>query len=1237
MFTWFLGLILMAQSGTGVIQGKVADGAETIPFANIVLYQNGVQKGGTTTDIDGKYKFSGLPPGAYDIEVRYVGYNPYIKKGVLVSGDKNTYVDVILTKGINITEVIIEIFTRPLISKDETSTGGTVSREEIAALPTRDVNSIAATTAGVYQADEGGALNVRGGRSDQTEYFIDGIRVRGSLNLPNAAIEQTTVITGGLPSQYGDATSGIISVTTRGASQTFFGGGEILSSQFTDKYGYNLGALNFSGPLITKKDENGKVKHAVLGYFISGEYENNKDPNPSSLGVWQLTEAGQKKMDEHVLRPALGGTGFVQTANFLRTEDFENVARRPNAGSQRMTLQGKLDFQPVENVVFTVGATYDNTSGKNYSRLNSFLNSGNFSDFNNSTFRVYGRFKQSFAKTSKEGEASKSAIQNAFYSLQVDYTKTKSSFENANLGKNAFNYGYHGKLDETITPFYNGGIPGDTLKRSDGTVILNPKTGDTITSARIDAYQVAWGVTQTKWTKGTVDPLLSKYNDDLFFYLNSGGIFGGGKEFLQQFGGYLNGQNPQSVYGIWVSPGNQTAGYGYTDNDLFRLSAQGSADIKGHALKFGIEFDQRTDRSYSVNPFATSLGIWGLARGLTNRHISERDLDNPLFVYNEFNTDKIDSVKFNRLFIAKDQSNFDKNLRGGLGLAPSGTDIIPIDNLDPNALKLQYFNANELLNNGASFVNYFGYDYLGNKSASRQDPLNFFTDTVNRPMASYAPIYTAGYIEDKFDFDDLVFRVGVRVDRFDANQPVLRDPYLLYDAKSANEVDGTLNPLGKHPDGFNKDYVVYVNNENNPTTILGYRNGTTWYDAQGVEIRNPAIIAQSSATGRITPYLREPGVLTMSDGQRGLEMSKAFKDYVPQINVMPRVAFSFPISDEAQFFAHYDVLTQRPPTNFRFNPMQYYYLTNIGGTINNPNLKPERTVDYQIGFKQRVTRTSALSIQAFYRELRNMTQIIPVNFAYPVSYNTYGNIDFGTVKGLEISYDLRRTGNIRMNTSYTLQFADGTGSNAASAGTFVNLGLDGIRTPFALSFDARHRIVNNLDFRYGSGKKYNGPKINGKNILENTGFNIVSNYISGTPYTRQRQITPDGAFGITGRAFQKGDINTSRLPSQFRMNLRIDKDFKFNMGKDGNDKAKTADMNIYLQVQNALNTQNVLQVYPATGSPTDDGFLASPLGEQQLQGVMDQQSFIDLYRIALENPGFYSLPRRIRLGVRFNF
>lgn len=1249
----FIGLFLAATAalqvlaqGNGTLQGKVTDAStnEGVPFATVVVKMGGVQKGGVFTDESGKYKFSALAPGTYDLEVTVVGYSKTIKQGISVNSDKITFVNLSLKKGLDMGGVDISTYKEQLVDPGKTSSGGTISRQDIEKMAVRDVVSLAANVAGAVQADDNRGINLRGGREEQTTYFVDGIRVRGSLALPNSAIQSATVVTGGVSAQYGDATSGVISVTTRAGTKDFSMGGEVLTSQFLDPYGYNLVALNFSGPLAVKKegvDELGKPKvRPILSYFLAAEAEKTKDNSPSALGVWQLNEDVLKKIQENPLRPSPTGTGYIQNALFVTQKDLVNVAARPNADYQRLSLNGKLDFTPNDKITLTLGGTFNNDQGKDYGRINALFNYPNVSNFNNSTYRVYGRFKQTFGGNTgpKEGEAAQKSTSNvklSYYQVQVDYTKTTGLSQADGLGLNPFNYGYHGKFAENMGAFYVAPNPNDTtllLRPSDSSVVLGPN-GDTVRIGNLSAYHVGFNIDGFNWTPGTVDSRLAAYNQSIFNSLGSS-FFGTNQQIFQIAGGFANGQMPGSVYSIWTAPGIQPNGFGKSETNLFRLTGQGSVDIGKHSLIFGLEYDQRTDRSWNVSPLSNSLGIWGLARSLTNRHISELDLNNPILGLNQF-TGNVDTVTFNRLYSAENQSTFDSRLRQALN--KDTLEWIGIDALDPSLLKLDYFSANELLNNGQSYIGYFGYDYLGNTKNSSNDQLAFFTDSVNRPISPYTPIYTAGYLEDQFTFDDLVFKVGLRVDRFDANQPVLKDPYLLYPAKTAGEVDGTLNPTGAHPGTIGNDYVVYVNSETNPTTILGYRSGNRWFGANGQELSTANGLAQNSVTGRITPYLNTPGILTASDGERGKEMKEAFDNYKPQVNLMPRVAFTFPISDEAMFFAHYDILTKRPSNNFRFDPTDYFYLANVGGTINNPDLKPERTIDYQLGFKQKLGTSSALTIQAYYREMRNMVQIIPINFAYPVNYFTYGNIDFGNVKGLTVDYDLRRSGNVRMTASYTLQFAEGTGSNANSASTFVNLGLDAIRTPFALSFDARHRIVTNLDYRFGTGKNYTGPKSTAlRAIFEGFGFNFTANYISGTPYTRQRLVTPAAAPAIGGRTQQKGDINSSRLPGQFRVNFRCDKDINIKVGTTENGKPKYLSTTIYLQVLNLLDARNILGSYAYTGSPSDDGYLASPLGAQQLQSVFSQQSFIDLYRASMDNPGFYSLPRRTRLGIRFN-
>jgi hypothetical protein len=161
--------------------------------------------------------------------------------------------------------------------------------------------------------------------------------------------------------------------------------------------------------------------------------------------------------------------------------------------------------------------------------------------------------------------------------------------------------------------------------------------------------------------------------------------------------------------------------------------------------------------------------------------------------------------------------------------------------------------------------------------------------------------------------------------------------------------------------------------------------------------------------------------------------SGAFTNYVAAINAMPRVAFSFPISDVANFYAHYDLLTQRPTGN-NLSPLDYYYIDASGASplISNPNQRPITTVDYELGFAQVLNerKNASLTIAAFYKENRNMINQKLIVGAYPKTYIMYDNIDFSTVKGMSAAFDFRRTGGSKINVNYTLQFSDGSGSKA---------------------------------------------------------------------------------------------------------------------------------------------------------------------------------------------------------------
>jgi len=420
------------------------------------------------------------------------------------------------------------------------------------------------------------------------------------------------------------------------------------------------------------------------------------------------------------------------------------------------------------------------------------------------------------------------------------------------------------------------------------------------------------------------------------------------------------------------------------------------------------------------------------------------------------------------------------------------------------------------------------------------------------------------------------------------------------------------------------DFKVYVDGQGS-NTVKAFRDGEQWYFANGSLANDGNVIFGG---GVVTPKLVDEDVDIQSPD---FDPNTSFEDYEPQINVMPRLAFSFPISEEANFFAHYDVLVQRPQGRTNATALDYLYFLDPNRTpTNNPNLRPERTIDYEVGFQQKISNSSALKIAAYYRELRDMIQVRFYSFV-PVlgNYQSFDNQDFGTTKGFSMTYDLRRTNNLQFQTSYTLQFADGTGSSALGQ---VNTAENGnLRTLFPLSFDERHRLNAIIDYRYGRGSRYNGPRWFGADVFADAGLNLQAVAISGRPFTRR--ITPR-QFGGDGTV---GAINGARLPWNFTLNLRADKNFELK-GLGGEN---PANLNVYVRVQNLLDARNIISVYPATGSPEDDGFLASSDGVARVRNLGDSgrntEAFLAAYSWALANPDFYTLPRRIFLGAIVEF
>jgi hypothetical protein len=1230
---------VFAQGAMGELKGTISDEmGDPMPFVNITLMKDGFQFRGMSTDMNGTYWMKAVPAGVYKIVISALGYHTVERPVAIESGGNITFFNYKMVPSsqeipeFTFSENVLDI---PLIKKDETMVRTTIRREDLLKLPTRDVLSAATTVGGVFSRD-GEVGNFRGARQAAT-VFIDGVRIRGgSGNLPQQSVEETQVILGGVPAAFGDATGGLILVTTRGISNKYFGALEGRTSKFLDQWDDALFSGVFGGPLAFKKDTTKDGKRPVLGFLTAVEGRYAGDPSPVANGIWRVRPDVRERIINDPIRLAETGSGSRLNSEYLRMNDFERVPTRINVASQSLNWQGKLDYSISPRTTVAVGGFVNlgqNRGGRDGGTHSfSLFNWENNRQVQNFTWNIWGRITQRFEDTSRNAKG----LNNALLSLQVDYLNGNSTVQDPRHGTNFFNYGHVGRFTPRRTAVY-------------------PTFGFDAASNTSGWLFGGFQDTLIDFEPGTLNPLAAAITSQYYTLFDSPRGFYDEFPSIQNGGGLLNGQSPRSVYDLWSHVGTPFNSYERSDNNQFRVVGQGSAVIKNHDIQIGFEFEQRTDNFYSISP----VPLWRIAWLQTNSHLGQIDTSRPELVFDQ-NGMFADTINYPFLYREDElrtqqtgykfgvgQSFFDWNMRQRLGLAVDGLDFIDVDTYDPSFFDITMFSADELLNQGSSLVNYYGYDVYGRKLGGNVSFEDFFTardeyGNFSRPIAPFQPIYLAGYIQDKFSFKDIIFNVGVRVDRFDANQQVLKDRYSLYETRTRAEVDNLGGNAVSHPGNIGNNYVVYVNDRENPTEVVGYRNGSVWYNNLGEVINDPALLRTS--TGRVQPLMVNPSDDIQSTG---FNPSGSFVDYEPQVNVMPRISFSFPISDDVGFTAYYDVLTQRPSAAVRLNPLDYFFWDNAayntrGRFFNNPSLRPERTTDFSLGFRQKLTPVSALRISTFYRELRDMIALIQINEAFPRTYGSWDNIDFGTVKGVTFEYELRKSRSFSLTATYTLQFADGTGSDNVSQLNLVNSGQPNLRTTVPTNFDRRHLFTAFAIYRMGSDRDstYKGPR-SLKWLLENFGASATLRGGSGVPFTRQNNVTGTQLGGGFGQPSLDGSINGARLPWEFNIDLMVDKDIDIVWGKkksgDGPDTRKKSTLNIYMQILNLFDIQNIIAVYGATGNPNDDGFLDAPEFQPYIIGQIDQQAFRDYYMMRVDDPRNLSLPRRIRAGVILNF
>lgn len=316
----------------------------------------------------------------------------------------------------------------------------------------------------------------------------------------------------------------------------------------------------------------------------------------------------------------------------------------------------------------------------------------------------------------------------------------------------------------------------------------------------------------------------------------------------------------------------------------------------------------------------------------------------------------------------------------------------------------------------------------------------------------------------------------------------------------------------------------------------------------------------------------------------------------------PRIGIAFPISDRGVIHFSYGHFFQLPRYEYLYTNPEFELEPGSGnvGIFGNADLEPQKTVKGEIGLQQQIGIDMAVDVTVFFEDFRNLTGTQNreiVVFGGDRTYSQYANTDFGFTRGFIVSFTKQFLGGLATNFDYTYSVTKGNASNPADAREAI---LDGAlpETFIApLNWDQTHTI--NLSVAYS--------------VPDDFGFSIIGNMFTGQPYTP----SVNKNTRVTQNAFPR---NSDIKPTIFNIDMRIYKDFKLFGGK----------FSVFAKVFNLLDFKNPTNVYDNSGDPL---FTFDKLEAEKVNPVEYYNTLDEYYT----NPGYFSAPRRVELGLSYFF
>ncbi|MBX7151955.1 TonB-dependent receptor [bacterium] len=354
--------------------------------------------------------------------------------------------------------------------------------------------------------------------------------------------------------------------------------------------------------------------------------------------------------------------------------------------------------------------------------------------------------------------------------------------------------------------------------------------------------------------------------------------------------------------------------------------------------------------------------------------------------------------------------------------------------------------------------------------------------------------------------------------------------------------------------------------------------------------------------------------------QAGTLGEEDFKAGSSITNISPRIAAGYQLNDEWSFRAHWGRFYQNPNlqdmyvgTGFLERQTLAPY---ISAPVGNSGLKPQRTDELELGFDLQLDPRFELHVSRYYKFQKDMIVAGRI-LSIPNSLLSVGNFPASVhVFGWDIGMKAQPTEHLLTDFNIGIVSIRAKASTAQPGFNSAWLGIAETTYSFHFPHERPVNIIAALNYKLGNGEGFGLGKFK---PISNSSFTIRFRELSGTPYTTTTIVPIQVVVVPQGRVIER--TNSSRTPTESSFDFKYTKSFNIDR----------CHLMIYFEITNLLNQKDVVYVFPATGSPTDNGFLSTNAGQSLNERQLQQ------YQARFKENAFLRPPRQVNIGINFEF